>query len=82
MSTKRKADPRPAPPRPRLAEGHTFRLHATTALSRILRGQAEDVPELLAILDPADLATLRSAARLLATLADSAAQGEAESGAA
>lgn len=62
---------------PRVERPTIVRLHATTALSRIMSGRSEDAPDALAVLDFVELATLASAARLLATLAGSLA-GERE----
>lgn len=65
-------------PTARVPADTVFRLHATTALSRILHGKAEEVPDLLAALDPADRAVLAWAADLLSVLArDAAAEGAA-----
>jgi hypothetical protein len=70
MTTTRKSTRKATPPRA-LPPGYVARLHATTALSRILRGEAENAPEALAHLDEAELATLAGAGALLAALARS-----------
>lgn len=71
MATTRKTPtaPRSAAPPPPLPEGHVTRLHATTALSRLMRGDHEGARELLSGRSPADVEEIARAAEQLAATA-------------